>query len=148
MKILTYIFSLCLWLSEYRFVITSSSATNCYLHSVRFIQLCFYIEEKVIFGEENEISFNGMEMATHEALPLGNVDFSLCVNIKTRQAGTVASNFPEDRRWKNESKALFVDATGVAKFVCGGHTLCESFSQINDDSWHEIGVVYSSEDKR
>ena len=88
-------------------------------------------------------------MATRAALPLANVDFSLCVNIKTRQAGNIVSNLPENLRWNDECKALCVDQTaGVIKFISGENILCESFSRVNDDKWHEIAVVYSSEDKR
>lgn len=108
-----------------------------------------HIEEIVILGEDNEVSFNdGTETKNHARLPLANVDFSLCVHIKTNQAGTIVSNFPGNRRWKNESKALFVDATGNVKFVFGEEILCQSFSRVIDDKWHEIAVVYSNEDKR
>ncbi|CAB4012131.1 NFX1-type zinc finger-containing 1-like, partial [Paramuricea clavata] len=104
-------------------------------------------EELVIFGEEGEFSFNGMQMETRAALPLANVDFSLCVNIKTRQAGNIVSNLPENLRWNDECKALCVDQTaGVIKFISGPNILCESFSRVNDDKWHEIAVVYSSKD--
>jgi hypothetical protein len=90
-----------------------------------------------------------MEMVNRDTLPLANVDFSLCVNIKTSQGGNIISNLPENRRWRNSSKALCVDPTaGVVKFISGENILCESFSRVNDDKWHEIAVVYSNEDKR
>ena len=102
----------------------------------------------MIFGEDNEVSFNGMEMATRDTLPLAGADFSFCVHIKTNQAGNIVSNLPENRRWTNESKALFVDDTGNAKFVSGEDILCESLLRVDDDNWHEIAVIYSNEDKR
>jgi hypothetical protein len=89
-----------------------------------------------------------MEMASRPGLPLAGVSFSLCVNIKTHQAGNIVSNLSENLRWNAESKALYVDTTGVIKFISGGNTVCESFSTVNDDQWHEIALVYSNEDKR
>lgn len=89
-----------------------------------------------------------MEFCNWEELPLGNVDFSLCMNIKTRQAGTIVGNLPENLIWMNDSKALCVDANGVVKFIAGENILCESFSRVNDDKWHEIAAVYSNEDER
>jgi hypothetical protein len=90
-----------------------------------------------------------MQMVNRATLPLANVDFSLCVNIKTSQGGNIISNLPENRRWRNVSKALCVDPTsGVVKFISGENIVCESFSRVNDDKWHEIAVVYSNEDKR
>ena len=86
-------------------------------------------------------------MKSHGTLPLAGVDYSFCVHIKTNQAGSIFSNLPEDRRWTNESKALFVDTTGGVKFVSGENILCESFSRVDDGSWHEIAVVYSNEEK-
>ena len=99
-------------------------------------------------GENNEITFNGMQMAVRGALPLANTDFSLSVRIKTSQAGNIVSNLPENRRWNDECKALCVDPTGVVRFVSGENIVCESFTRVNDDKWHEIGIVYSSEDER
>ena len=106
------------------------------------------IEELEIFGDDNEVSFNGMQMVSLATLPLAGVDFSFCVHIKTNRAGNIVSNLPEDRRWTNESKALFVDAAGIVKFVSSENILCESSSRVDDDSWHEIAVVYSYEDNR
>ena len=87
-------------------------------------------------------------MALRQAVPLARADFSMCVKIKTSQAGNIVSNLPEDRRWNNESKALYVDPTGIVKFVTGRLIVCESLTQINDDRWHEVAVVYSNEDQR
>ena len=102
----------------------------------------------MILGENNEVSFNGKERKNHTSLPLADVDFSLCVHIKTKQPGNIVSNFPGNKRWTHDSKALFVDATGNVKFVSGREVLCQSYSFVNDDKWHEIAVVYSSKDTR
>ena len=107
-----------------------------------------FIEQLVIIGEDNEILFTGMQMERRQHLPLANVDFSLCVNIKTDQGGSIVSNLPGDLRWNDESKALCIDNTGVVKFISGQHLVCDSISRINDDRWHEIAVVYSNEYKR
>ena len=104
-------------------------------------------EELVIIGEDNEILFSGMQMERRQPLPLANVDFSLSVDIKTDQGGSIVSNLPGDLRWNDESKALYIDNTGVVKFISGKHLVCDSISRINDDQWHEIAVVYSNEYK-
>ena len=89
-----------------------------------------------------------MEMLPCEALPLAKADFSLCVRIKTNQAGNIVSNLPENFRWNDDCKALCVDPTGIVKFISGRNIACESTTQINDDRWHEVAVVYSNEDQR
>jgi hypothetical protein len=113
-----------------------------------FCTFSTYIEELFILGEEKEIRFTGMEMERRRPLPLANVDFSLCVNIKTVQGGSIVSNLPKNLKWNDESKALCVDRTGVVRFISGQNIVCESTSRVNDDRWHEIAVVYSNEHQR
>ena len=107
-----------------------------------------FIEELIIFGENDEILFSGVQMERRQPLPLANVDFSLCVNVKTGQGGSIVSNLPGDLRWNDESKALCVDNTGIVRFIAGQHLVCQSTSRISDNEWHEIAVVYSNEHKR
>ena len=94
------------------------------------------------------MTFNGRQMVNHEGLPFAGTDFSLSANIKTVRGGSIICQVPERRIWRNDSKALYVDATGVVKFTSDQNILCESHARVNDDKWHEIAVVYSDEDKR
>ncbi|XP_028413341.1 NFX1-type zinc finger-containing protein 1-like isoform X2 [Dendronephthya gigantea] len=104
-------------------------------------------EELVVVRKEDTFSFNGRKVLICENVPLANVDFSFYVNIKTAQAGNILSVMPENRRWLNESKALCVDETGIVKFIFGENIVCESYSRVDDDKWHEIGLVYAQEEK-
>ena len=89
-----------------------------------------------------------MGMDTGEMLPLANVDFSLCITFKTKQAGIIAINLPDNREWNVKCKALCVDRNGTVIFVSGEKVLCRSSTRVNDNIWHEIAVVYSNKDDR
>ncbi|XP_028413342.1 NFX1-type zinc finger-containing protein 1-like [Dendronephthya gigantea] len=104
-------------------------------------------EEVVLLKKDNVIDLNGTNNFPFEKLPMANEDFSFYVNIKTTQAGTIFSSMPGNRRWSSESKALCVDRTGFVRFISGEDIVVESYSRVDDDRWHEIGLVYSGEEK-
>lgn len=92
--------------------------------------------------------FNGQDMIMSEGLLLAGNDFSISTEVKTRQGGAIISSVAVDGRWTNNSKLVYIDPNGTVKFIAAQNTLCETYSSVNDDKWHEIAVVYSEEENR
>lgn len=79
---------------------------------------------------------------------MGDVDFSIAGFIKTKPGGTIISKVPLGSPWPPNGKSLYVDNDGSLTFEIGLVDKLKSKTKVNDNNWHEVGLVHvASEDR-
>jgi hypothetical protein len=69
----------------------------------------------------------------------------LAVLIKTTTPGTIISK--TGVTWSPGSVALTISQTGTANYQINGVGTITGTTKVNDAKWHEVALVYSSQEK-
>lgn len=72
-------------------------------------------------------------------------DFSLAVLVKTTTPGTVISK--TGVTWSPGNVAFTISQAGTVSYQINGVGAITGTTKVNDANWHEVAVVFSSQDK-
>ena len=118
------------------------------LHSIsrRLIFTFFNLDYDSLI-DENEEKFDGTRVITYtkSTVNFESSDFSLAVLVKTTTPGTVISK--TGVTWSPGNVAFTISPTGTVSYQINGVGTITGTTKVNDAKWHEVAVVYSSQEK-
>ena len=97
--------------------------------------------------DENDEKFDGTRMIkyTKSVVNFESSDFSLAVLVKTTTPGTVISK--TGVTWSPGNVAFTISQAGTVSYQINGVGAITGTTKVNDANWHEVAVVFSSQDK-